>query len=68
MGRRKYYIPYTRSGSSILASLFTQMLQRNSGKDPHFWRDVVITMIIIAILMMWANHHYYGYWFSSMYF
>ena len=28
MARRKYYVPITRSGSSILASLFTQAIDR----------------------------------------
>lgn len=55
---RKFYIPITRSGSSILASIFTQLLQerikRNSrpGDYPYFCIWLILFYWVIGSILL----------------
>lgn len=64
--RRKYYIPITRSGSSILASLITQWINQPKNKSPTettntpgsvrnatgcLWIALVAVLMIVALTL-----------------
>ena len=50
MGRRKIYIPITRSGSSILASVVTQLLRQPPEPPTHkaTWADALAVLVVGA--------------------